>query len=102
MSSIALDLMHLNKKFKEAKFTEEQAEIICEALGNVMADIEISEFKLEKTENTLSRDIKEAETNLSNKIDLKFSQQKSELILWMFGMFAGQAALFFGFIKYIH
>ena len=78
MPAITFDTHAFVKRFKSAGFTEEQAEIQVQAISEAM----------EAKELVTQKDLK-----------LAVAELKADLIKWMFGIAAGQAALIIALLK---
>ncbi|MBF0262662.1 MAG: DUF1640 domain-containing protein [Magnetococcales bacterium] len=86
-TAVTFDTMTYAKRFKAAGFTESQAEEVVTALREVR-DARLDEL-------ATKGDIKEAKAEMEAKI----ADAKAEIIKWMFGVAAGQAAFVITILK---
>ncbi|MBF0165136.1 MAG: DUF1640 domain-containing protein [Magnetococcales bacterium] len=88
-TAVTFDTMTYAKRFKAAGFTESQAEEVVTALREVR-DARLDEL-------ATKGDIKEAKAEMEAKI--ADADAKAEIIKWMFGVAAGQAAFVITILK---
>ena len=77
MTSAAFDTLKLSRRLEEAGFTREQATGLAEALNDTLA------------ETLVTRDY----------LDVRLAELKSDILKWMFGALAAQAAIIVALVK---
>ncbi|MBF0179690.1 MAG: DUF1640 domain-containing protein [Magnetococcales bacterium] len=109
MTAITFDTYAYIKELKDVGFTEEQAAVQAKTLSSIFRsnlddlatrrDLKELEMATKRDINALEMATKRDLKELDAKMDVKLSETKAELIKWMFGVAAGQAAFLLTMMK---
>lgn len=87
-SAIAFDTLAYSKKLKNVGFTEQQAEVLAETQAELIEERLATKKDLEQLRLATKQDI-----------ELSIANLKAELIKWVVGISAAQAALIVAILK---
>lgn len=100
--AITFDTLAFAKKLESSGIQSKQAEAIAEAMRDVL-DENISPQVFKKQDGVkLETKMENKFDVLEKKIDVKISNLKTELVMWMMSLLMVQSSLLFSIIKFAH
>lgn len=92
--AVCFDTLAYANKLKEGGFSNRQAEIQAEALGEIFEDRVATKQDI--------KSIKHAIESLGNNMNVKFAESKVEMIKWVICISGTQAALIISVLKFFN
>lgn len=95
---MSIDTLAFANRLKDAGVSPKQAEAHAEALAMVIDTNLATKQDIVELRKDLTHEIKD----LESRTDVKFSDLKAEMVKWMIGMSAAQAAIIISVLKICH
>jgi len=92
--AICFDTLAYSNKLKEAGIPSKQAEIQAELLAEIFEERIATKQDIDTLKNEMKVEF--------SKVDIKFAELKVEVIKWVVGISAAQAALIISILKFVH